>query len=460
MALVGCVTVGGSLLGDRAWSAHVRRELDETTAEEAREFIVAAAVLESDSEMPGFAESYFRSHQHGEPARIFLLRFNDGTVLSLHLPADKGFFPPDLPAPVPDTVTVSTLRAVNGDTYRLAAVSVVVQGKELGAFYVAEPTAPVEALVNDHARDTLLYGLGGLAVAGVGAYVIARFSLSPIRKVTRTARSISQQDLSRRLNYQGAGDEVGELATAFDSMIERLDRAFSEQRRLMADLSHQLRTPITIVRGHLDLLRRHRDWPREDSMESVETAIDELDRMNRLVGDLLRLARTAAADFLKPSSLALRPFLQELMLKAYALAPRTWVLGSVPGLTLTADSDQLMGAFLNLLQNAVDHTQPSDSIGLKAVLRDGGVEIAVWDTGEGIAPQDLDRIFERFYRAQASPGAAGRGSGLGLTIVEAVVRAHGGSVQVDSRAGGGTIFTVRLPAPPSVQAADRSGSTM
>ncbi|MFQ5472522.1 MAG: sensor histidine kinase [Dehalococcoidia bacterium] len=446
MVLVGGVIAVSGFLSNRAWSDHARGQLDEAVAEEAREFVIAVAALPGRDEVPQFAGEYFLNHQYEAVDRVFLLQLAEGTTLSLHAPPGRDLFPPDLPLAPPGAIGVSGLRSLDGEQYRIAAASVSAAGEEVGTLYVAEPTAPVDDQIDQRIGETILIGLGGLLVAGIGAYFIARVSMAPISGITRAARSISQKDLSRRLDYRGARDEVGELASAFDEMIARLDQAFEEQRRLLADLSHQLRTPITVIRGHLDLVRRHPDLPRRDSVESIDTAIDEVDRMNRLVGDLLLLGRTGALDFLKPSSMALRPFLQEVMQRAEGLAERSWVTGDLAECSVVADRDQLMGALLNLLENAVHHTETGDSIGLDATFENGWATVNVRDSGQGIPEEDVPHIFERFYQASAPSQTATGGSGLGLTIVDAVVRAHGGSVRVEADQGEGATFIVRLPA--------------
>ncbi len=446
MALVGVVIAASSFLSNRLWSDFARDQLDGAIAEEAREFSIATSTLPGRDEVLRFAGEYFLSHRFEEEERVFLFQLTEGTALTLHVPSDTDLFPPELPPATPGAISISGLRSLDGEMYRIAAVSIVVDGEEVGTLHVAEPTAPVEALIDQRVRETIVIALAGLALAGLGAYVIASVSMAPISGITRAARSIGEKDLSRRLDYRGASDEVGELASAFDDMIARLDHAFREQRQLLADLSHQLRTPITVIRGHLDLVRRHPDLPRRDSLESIETAIDEADRMNRLVGDLLLLARTGSIDFVRPSSVALRPLLQEVMLKAEGLAQRSWSLSDLPECNVVADRDQLMGALLNLLQNAVDHTQAGQSVSLEAAHQSGWVTIRVRDDGEGISADDLPRIFERFYRTSASSNSTRPGTGLGLTIVDAVIRAHGGTVEVESIQGEGAVFVVRLPA--------------
>lgn len=446
MALVGAVIVVSSLLVDRVWNGELRSQFDSSLSEEAREFVVAAASLRGENELVDFAEEYLRLHQYEDPSRIFLFGLADGETMTLHLPAGGNQIEADLPQPQAATVSLRTVPLLSGEPYRVAFALVTVKGEGAGTIYVAEPTGPVEAIIDEHTRNTALAALGGLILAGVGAYFIARVALAPVRRITRTAESITDRGLSRRIGFNGARDEVGDLAVAFDRMIGRLDEAFTEQRRLLTDLSHELRTPITVARGHLDLLRSTTGRSGADAEESLDAAIQELDRMNRLVADLFTLARSSRPDFLRRESIPVRALLQESMTKAHSLGERRWVLGHVPDCAIVADRDYLAGALLNLLQNALQHTQRGDSIGVDATLDDGWVALRVWDTGEGIPPEHLPNVFERFYRAPSPRAKASQGAGLGLAIVKAVVSAHGGMVEVDSKLGEGSAFTIRLPA--------------
>jgi len=446
MALVGAVVVVSSLLVDRVWNGELRGQFDSSLSEEVKEFVTAAATLQSEEGLADFADEYLRMHQYERPSRIFLFRPADGGTMTLHIPGGGDPLEAELPQPQEATVSLRTVPLLKGEPYRVAFAPVTVRGQAAGAIYVAEPTGPVEAIIDEHVRNTALAALGGLVIAGVGAYLIARIALGPVRRITRTAQSITDKDLSRRIGLNGARDEVGDLAVAFDGMIGRLDEAFTEQRRLLTDLSHELRTPITVARGHLDLLQSTGDRCGPDAEESLDAAILELDRMNRLVADLFTLARSSRPDFLRRESIPLRALVHESMTKTHSLGERRWILGHVPDCAIVGDRDYLAGALLNLLQNALQHTQPGDSIGVDATLRDGWVAMRVWDTGEGIPPEHLPNVFERFYRAASPRSEAWQGAGLGLAIVKAVVSAHGGTVGVDSEVGKGSVFTIRLPA--------------
>jgi two-component system OmpR family sensor kinase len=224
-------------------------------------------------------------------------------------------------------------------------------------------------------------------------------------------------------------------------MLDRLEVAFASQRAFVSDAGHELRTPITIIRGHLELLG---DDPQE-RRETIELVSDELDRMTRFVEDLLTLAKAERSDFLRLEDVDLDILTEELMAKASALAPRDWQLEGVGAGTLRADRQRLTQALMSLAHNAVQHTAEGTRIGLGSELSDGRARLWVSDDGPGIAPADQERIFDRFARAAAHRPD---GTGLGLAIVRAIAEAHGGRVALRSAPGRGSTFTLDLPTEP------------
>ena len=212
------------------------------------------------------------------------------------------------------------------------------------------------------------------------------------------------------------------------------------QRNFVNDAGHELRTPITIIQGHLELLD---DVPPEMT-ETLDIVQDELDRMARLVNDMILLAKSERPDFLQLETVEIAPFGEELLQKAQTLADRNWQLKQQGQGVIVADRQRLTGALLNLLNNAAQHTQPQDLIELGATVQKQQVRFWVRDTGEGIALSDQSRIFERFARASNSRRRSD-GSGLGLAIVQAIAEAHGGQVQLASKPGYGSTFTLLLP---------------
>ena len=213
----------------------------------------------------------------------------------------------------------------------------------------------------------------------------------------------------------------------------------AQQERFLHDVSHELRTPVTIARGHLDLLRRH-----DGDGPELAVAVDELGRMERIISRLLLLAKAGHPQFLAIEPIDAVAFLEDVFVRWTEVAPRVWRLGHlVPG-RVRADEEALRDALDALLENAVKYTEPDDAIELRSYALDYGLVIEVADTGSGIAPEALERIFERFARGDDARTRTTGGVGLGLAIVEAVAKAHGGSCIVTPRLQG-TVFALRLP---------------
>jgi two-component system, OmpR family, sensor kinase len=322
--------------------------------------------------------------------------------------------------------------------FRAARVRI---GDQSGAFVVT--ILPAEDL--QEINELLQYGvLGALLLLGLvsgGAWLITGRALAPVHALTVAARSISRSDLTRRIAVRGS-DEAAEMARSFNSMLDRLEGVFLSQREFVADASHELRDPLTICSGHLELLS---DDPVE-RQESIRLVMDELDRMGRIVDDLQVLADAEQPDFLMPAPVQLTPFTHELIAKAGALAERAWTLDASADGTVIADRHRLTEAVMNLVHNAVHHTQSGDVIAIGTALGDGVFRLWVRDTGSGISSADQERIFERFTRGKGAHRRY-RGSGLGLAIVKSIAEAHGGRVELDSKPGQGSTFTIVLPLP-------------
>jgi signal transduction histidine kinase len=312
-------------------------------------------------------------------------------------------------------------------------------GTPQGAFVVASSLTAEEEEVTDAVRLAAIVLVSVLLIASALAWAVAGRILAPLRLLTETARQISESDLTRRIPASGR-DEIAELARTFNAMLDRLEGAFATQRSFVSDASHELRTPITIVRGHLELLG---DDP-EERRETVALVTDELDRMSRFVDDLLLLAKAERDDFLRIDELELGALTDELMDKAVALGRRRWQLARRGEATMVADRQRLTQAVMGLAQNAVQHTKEDDVISIGTTVDGDEAHLWVRDSGPGIPRSDQARIFERFARASASRRRS-EGAGLGLAIVRAIAEAHGGRVELDSRPGAGATFTIVVP---------------
>jgi two-component system OmpR family sensor kinase len=338
-----------------------------------------------------------------------------------------------------ERVTRRTLELAGEGEIRVLAVPVEVEGADRGVFAVSAGLGGEREEVDEAMQVAGGVSLAVLLVASLLAWAAAGRVLAPLRDLTDTARSIGESDLTRRINVQGE-DEIAQLARTFNAMLDRLEAAFATQRAFVSDAGHELRTPITIIRGHLELLG---DDP-DERRETVAVVTDELDRMSRFVEDLLLLAKAERGDLLRPEDLDLDVLTDELLAKARALAPRDWRLEHVGTGRLRGDRQRLTQAAMNLAQNAVQHTADGDRISLGSDLRRGVARIWVRDAGPGIAVADQERIFERFARA-GDGRRRSEGAGLGLAITRAIAEAHGGQVTVDSRPGEGATFTICIP---------------
>jgi two-component system, OmpR family, sensor kinase len=321
---------------------------------------------------------------------------------------------------------------------RYLAVPVSFGGGPSGTFVVSNFTAGERDEIADAVRTAALVGVVVLLIGTAAAYLAAGRLLHPLRELTDTARGIESSDLTRRIEVHG-DDELAELGRTFNGMLDRMEIAFSSQRELIRDVSHELRTPITIVRGHLELMG---DDPAE-RQETLELVTDELDRMSRLVDDLLTLARAERPDFLQPEPLRLGDFTHEVYSKATSLGDRRWTLHLRHDGAIDADPQRLTQALVNLADNAVKQTEDGEEIEIGADVENGWARFWVADRGPGLTDDDRDAVFRRFARGDG--GKRYSGTGLGLAIVKAVAEAHGGKAEVDTAPGEGARFTVWVP---------------
>ncbi len=281
-------------------------------------------------------------------------------------------------------------------------------------------------------------------LAGVlSAYFLLRRLLRTVGRITTTAEEIGGGELARRLGDQGTDDEVGRLATTFDVMLDRVDSVMTAQSRLLSDVSHQLRTPMTVARGHLEVLQRTGGFGDREADATVSLVLDELDHMRALVERLLLLGRAMEPDFLVRQPIDVRAFMADLFDAAQIIAPRLWSLAPPPDVVLHADPEKLRGAMLNLVDNAVHATTPDDAIEFSAgVDHHGRLVLCLEDSGPGIPPAEREAV-----RAPPPPpgprGAAARGRGRPPGTGGPA--AHGGMVEVGASALGGARVAIVVP---------------
>jgi signal transduction histidine kinase len=312
-------------------------------------------------------------------------------------------------------------------------------GDEEGSLATAQLLGERREQVDSAVRIAVGVSIVVMLLASLFIWLAAGRAMAPLQALARTARLISETDLSRRIPVRG-NDEIAQLGRTLNAMLDRLEAAFADQREFLADVSHELRTPITVIRGHIETLGEDPSERRE----AVMVIQDELDRMNRFVDDLLLLVRASRPDFLRPEPLDLDLLTHEVFAKARLLGDRAWVLeGTGLGL-IEGDSQRLTQAVTNLASNAANHTGPGEPIWIGSSLNGSEARLWVRDEGPGIPAEEQRLIFERFARSQSVRGTGG--AGLGLAIVKAIAEAHGGHVELESSLGKGARFTIVIPA--------------
>ena len=273
-------------------------------------------------------------------------------------------------------------------------------------------------------------------------------ALEPLETMAEVTRQItSTDDLSKRIPVDtGRNDEVGELVLAFNQTLVRLERLFNSQRRFLADVSHELRTPLTVIKGNVGLMRMMNEVDAE-SLNSIEA---EVDRLTRLVGDLLLMAQAETGRMplmfepVEIDDLVFEVFEQMKMLSGGKHDIR---IKSIEPAIVNGDRDRLKQVLLNIGSNAVKFTPEGEQIWFNLAVSGNWIQIEVVDRGPGISKEEIQHLFERFYRGDKSRSRTQKdvGFGLGLPIAYWIVRNHGGRIDVDSKAGDGTVFTVWLP---------------
>ena len=329
-------------------------------------------------------------------------------------------------------------------------ISITVGGTQVGAVY-ANPLASQSADQGflDSVNRSLLVAAGGASfLALLLTLALSRRIVGPLESLTTAARRMEQGDLRQRVEARG-GDEVGQLARAFNAMAESVARNEMLRRQMVSDVAHELRAPLTNVRGYLEFML---DGVLEPDRETLRSAYQEAELLSRLIDDLQELALAEAGQL----RLERQPMVVDEVIETAvgSLRPQLTSRGLklethlAPGLPpVQGDAERIGQVLRNLLNNAITYTPEGGTVTVSSRQADGWVEVSVGDTGMGIAPEDLPYVFERFYRADKSRARATGGAGLGLAIVKQLVEAHGGRVTAESDGvpGHGSTFTIRLP---------------
>jgi two-component system, OmpR family, sensor kinase len=319
------------------------------------------------------------------------------------------------------------------------------------ATYVwADSTRPLQQTLATVSGALLIGGTLVIALALVIGLVLARRALAPVADVTDTARAISLSgDFAARVEGAQQADEVGELAVAFNEMLQALEHNHQALQRFLGDASHQLRTPLTTIRASIDLAGRS-DLPLGERAAILADARDEAERMARLVTDLLSLARAEAGARLEFVPVELDAVLVESVRRARQAATHVRMsVTAVEPAVVDGDSDRLRELIGILLDNAARYTPAGGSVVADLTVRDGRASVRIEDTGIGIDEHNAERLFERFYRGARARQMTPSGTGLGLAIARWIVEAHAGTIELSRREPAGTVASVSLPLRPS-----------
>jgi two-component system, OmpR family, sensor kinase len=408
---------------------------------------------------PGFEEGHGPAPNSELPSGTYgELRTTDGEVLAhtrikflredLPLPE----IPASLEATSPEDVSPITIgeRGGGSEEFRVAAVKL---GNSGLISVIAVPLGATDATLSHLALIELVVSGAILIALGLAAWWLVGVGLRPLRRMGEVAGQIAAGDLSRRVEPDNDRTEVGRLGRSLNAMLVQIEAAFAERaagerrlRRFLADASHELRTPLASIRGYSELYRMGAAREPAEVERAMSRIESESARMGGLVDDLLTLARIDEVREPAREPLDLRELLEDARDDARAAAPQRQISLSPTGpVAIEADGGALRRIFANLMRNAIVHTPEGTPIELGLEATEAWATVTVRDHGPGLPPGDPNAVFERFWRDSDSRGRDDGGAGLGLAIVAALAGAHGGTVDASNPAGGGALFTVRLP---------------
>ncbi len=404
--------------------------------------LAAAQTIASFDVEEDLAESGQLVLEHGSPASAIAMRLTSpagavwGTYGDARVPWDAAS--PGL-----------TTQSAGERAWRIFAQPIpAADGATVGWLQAAQSLETLTDTLEDF-RDQLVWGIPFvLLLAGLGGYFLANRALRPIAQISTAAAEITAHDLSRRLDYRGPADEVGRLAHTFDAMLARLHDSFRRERRFTGDAAHELRTPLTVLKGQIEVtLSRPR--PPAEYQAKLQELGTQVERLIRLSNALLFLSRSDQKQLSwNPAALNLAELLEVIVEQTQPLAGEKGIavhLNASLDLTVFGDTDHLTRLFLNLLDNAIKYTPIGGRITLQGARAPEGVRVTLHNSGEGIPPEHLPHLFERFYRVQADRSSETGGVGLGLAISQEIVRLHGGEIRVESSPDQGVTVIVHLP---------------
>ena len=448
IVLVAVVVLGGTFYAlHQGTGSDVRARIDDQLGSDLAEFRASpAAEARTVAGLERAGRRFIAGQGYHSESRVFAIQPEGGPVITNERelvereltegeePADGDDAAAGLLSAPPGLATIS---APDGGRLRVLSEPLTSGGRPLGTFRVAESLGTV-GIAQGSLRDTfLLVGLVALAILIAAAWWIATLAARPLTRMAIFAAEVDTAGLDRRLETARGPAEVRSLAASFNRMLDRLQRAFGREREFVADASHELRTPVTIAQGELELLRREVEG---EQREHIDVVRRELRRMERLVAEMLTLASEETEASLRHERVDVGDLLADLRRDLPLMGPRQYRVDEATG-TVEADPDRLAQVFRNLLSNAVAHTSEGGEVRVEAHPNGDRIRFAVHDDGPGFAPEEAERLFDRFYRTDAGRGRDTGGSGLGLAIARSIVEAHGGRIwaEAGTRASGATV---------------------
>ena len=463
IALVTLLTVGLTFVAvHQGTGSRLRDRIDEDLTTQVAEWeqLRAGSDLSTPQRVERVARRFIDSQSYHPASRVFIVDVaggqpvtNESRILERELEREGQEHAPGEEDEAGEEQEVSdrllgapeglaTASVEEAGKLRMLTRPIDYEGRRVGTLHVADPLTPVEDAQESLRRTFAVAGSLALLLAVAAGVWIATLIARPLRRMAGVAAAVDSGDLSQRAGSAAARGEVGALAAAFDRMLERLERTFERQRDFVSDASHELRTPLAVVRAQVELLDRETD--ERARHEGTATLLRRLDELDRLVGDMLTLASAEAGRLIRPQAVDLGDFFEDLRRDLPLFGERDFRIETVDGV-LEADPDRLTQVMRNLIRNAVSHTAPGDRVAVVARAGEGRLELSVQDSGPGIAPEQLEHVFERFYRGDEGRTRDSGGSGLGLAIARAIVEAHGGRLWAESTPGAGATFHIELP---------------
>jgi heavy metal sensor kinase len=348
-------------------------------------------------------------------------------------------------------ITFETIKALGEYPLRMVTVPVIQRRHVINIVQVATSLEQVEEALNTLLLILWITVPSALVVASLGGLFLANKALRPVDEITKTARMITSKSLGQRIKLRKTRDEIGRLAETFNDMISRLDRSFKQIRQFSADASHELKTPLTILKGEIEVgLRKRRRL--EEYRKILNSNLEEVNHMTQIVQDLLFLSKADMGEVhLQTHRTNLTQLVSEICAQAKTIALSKGITihtSNDSDVAVIGDRLRLRQLLLNLADNAIKYTSEGGEMMISLERDDGRVRLRVTDNGMGIAPEDQPHIFDRFFRVDKARSREAGGSGLGLSICKWIVEAHGGEISVESELGKGSVFTVTLPLVP------------